>query len=92
MLPTRVAAYLAVGSWVVPEVLLLIAEKLAVFGGGSGTRLPLSIAPSSDECVATGWRRYIGAVLIVDLWNLARMHKHSFFSLPDRNAVIVILR
>jgi branched-chain amino acid transport system permease protein len=36
-------AYLAVGTWVVAEVLLLIAGKLSAFGGGSGTSLPISI-------------------------------------------------
>jgi branched-chain amino acid transport system permease protein len=36
-------AYLAIGTWVVAEVLLLIAGKLGAFGGGSGTSLPISI-------------------------------------------------
>lgn len=36
-------AYLAIGTWVVAEVLLLIAGKLSAFGGGSGTSLPISI-------------------------------------------------
>jgi branched-chain amino acid transport system permease protein len=36
-------AYLAIGTWVVAEVLLLIAGKFAAFGGGSGTSLPISI-------------------------------------------------
>jgi branched-chain amino acid transport system permease protein len=37
------AAYLAVGTWVVAEVLMLIAGKLAAFGGGSGVSLPVSV-------------------------------------------------
>jgi len=37
------AAYLAVGSWVVAETLMLAAGKLAAFGGGSGISLPVSV-------------------------------------------------
>lgn len=38
------AAYLAVGTWVVAEVLMLIAGKLPHFGFGSGVSLPVSVA------------------------------------------------
>ena len=34
-------AYLAIGTWVVAEVLMLIAGKLNAFGGGSGISLPI---------------------------------------------------
>lgn len=37
------AAYLAVGTWVLAEVALLIAGKLLGFGGGSGVSLPIPI-------------------------------------------------
>jgi branched-chain amino acid transport system permease protein len=37
------AAYLSVGSWVVAEVLMLIAGKLPGFGGGSGVSLPIGL-------------------------------------------------
>jgi branched-chain amino acid transport system permease protein len=37
------AAYLAVGTWVVAEVLMLIAGKLTTFGGGSGVSLPVAV-------------------------------------------------
>ncbi|MGO9005560.1 MAG: branched-chain amino acid ABC transporter permease [Beijerinckiaceae bacterium] len=37
------AVYLAVGTWVVAEVLLLIAGKLPGFGGGSGISVPIPI-------------------------------------------------
>jgi branched-chain amino acid transport system permease protein len=37
------AAYLAVGTWVVAEVLMLTAGKLPGFGFGSGTSLPIPI-------------------------------------------------
>jgi branched-chain amino acid transport system permease protein len=40
------AAYLAVGTWVVAEILMLIAGKLPAFGGGSGVSLPISVARS----------------------------------------------
>lgn len=36
-------AYLAIGTWVVAEVLLLIAGKISAFGGGSGTSVPIQI-------------------------------------------------
>jgi branched-chain amino acid transport system permease protein len=51
------AAYLAVGTWVVAEVLMLIAGKLADFGGGSGVSLPVSVVKvfgaRADERYAT---------------------------------------
>lgn len=37
------AAYLAVGSWVVAETLMLGAGKLSAFGGGSGVSVPISV-------------------------------------------------
>lgn len=36
-------AYLAIGTWVIAEVLMLLAGKLEAFGGGSGVSLPLTI-------------------------------------------------
>lgn len=36
-------AYLAVGTWVVAQVLMLIAGKLNAFGGGSGVSVPIYI-------------------------------------------------
>lgn len=36
-------AYLAVGTWVAADVLMLIAGKLPGFGGGSGTSLPVAV-------------------------------------------------
>jgi branched-chain amino acid transport system permease protein len=36
-------AYLAVGTWVAAEVMMLIAGKLPGFGGGSGTSAPIAI-------------------------------------------------
>lgn len=38
------AAYLAVGTWVVAEVFLLLAGRLPGFGLGTGTSLPLNVA------------------------------------------------
>jgi branched-chain amino acid transport system permease protein len=37
------AAYLAVGSWVVAETLMLAAGKLSAFGGGSGVSVPIAV-------------------------------------------------
>jgi branched-chain amino acid transport system permease protein len=39
-------AYLAIGTWVVAEVLMLGAGKLEAWGGGSGISLPISIVLS----------------------------------------------
>jgi len=36
-------AYLAIGTWVVAQLLMLAAGKLNAWGGGSGTSLPISI-------------------------------------------------
>jgi branched-chain amino acid transport system permease protein len=36
-------AYLAIGTWVVAELLMLASGKLDAWGGGSGTSLPISI-------------------------------------------------
>jgi branched-chain amino acid transport system permease protein len=36
-------AYLAVGTWVASDVLMLVAGKLPGFGGGSGTSLPIPV-------------------------------------------------
>ena len=51
------AAYLAVGTWVVAEVLMLIAGKLTDFGGGSGVSLPVAVVKvfgaRADERYAT---------------------------------------
>ena len=39
-------AYLAIGTWVVAELLMLAAGKLNAWGGGSGTSVPISIVLS----------------------------------------------
>src|SRR6478752_3382862 len=36
-------AYLSIGTWVVAEVLMLIAGKIEAFGGGSGESVPIAI-------------------------------------------------
>jgi branched-chain amino acid transport system permease protein len=53
-------AYLAIGTWVVAEVLMLVAGKLQAWGGGSGTSLPISIVLSlgrarNDRLAAIYW-------------------------------------
>jgi branched-chain amino acid transport system permease protein len=53
-------AYLAIGTWVVAEVLMLAAGKLDTFGGGSGTSLPIAIVLSfghsrTDRLAAIYW-------------------------------------
>jgi len=44
-------AYLAVGTWVAAEVMMLIAGKLPGFGGGSGTSLPIPIVKQFGSSV-----------------------------------------
>lgn len=46
------AAYLAVGTWVVAEVFMLIAGRIPGFGLGTGTSLPLSVAKSLGAAAA----------------------------------------
>jgi branched-chain amino acid transport system permease protein len=53
-------AYLAIGTWVVAEVLMLCAGKLEAWGGGSGISLPISIVLSlgharNDRLAAIYW-------------------------------------
>jgi branched-chain amino acid transport system permease protein len=36
-------AYLSIGTWVIAEMLMLIAGKIEIFGGGSGVSLPIEI-------------------------------------------------
>jgi branched-chain amino acid transport system permease protein len=36
-------AYLSIGTWVIAEVLMLVAGKLEAFGGGSGISLPVAV-------------------------------------------------
>ncbi len=45
-------AYLAVGTWVVADVLMLIAGKLPGFGGGSGVSLPIRIVKAFGATLA----------------------------------------
>ena len=66
-------AYLAIGTWVVAEVLMLAAGKLNAFGGGSGTSLPISIVlllrprprrPAGDDLLARLRRLRRSAMLV----------------------------
>lgn len=71
-------AYLAIGTWVVAEVLLLAAGKLTAFGGGSGTSLPMSIALSfgrarADRLAAIYWLAFaLAAVAMLVTYFLLR--------------------
>lgn len=47
------AAYLAVGSWVVAETLMLAAGKLSAFGGGSGVSLPVAAVRQFGSTIVT---------------------------------------
>ena len=62
------AAYLAVGTWVVAEVLMLIAGKLTDFGGGSGVSLPVAVVKvfgaRADERYATIYWMAFALVLV----------------------------
>lgn len=72
------AGYLAVGSWVVAEALMLGAGKLSAFGGGSGKSMPVSFVKSFG---ATTPERYANvywlafallAVAYLSTWYLLR--------------------
>lgn len=72
------AAYLAVGTWVVAEVLMLIAGKLPNFGFGSGVSLPVAVVREFgarlDERVATiYWLAFaLAAATFAATWLLLR--------------------
>lgn len=71
-------AYLAIGTWVVAEVLMLIAGKLEAWGGGSGTSLPISIVLSlgrarNDRLAAIYWLAFaLAAVAMIVTYFLLR--------------------
>jgi branched-chain amino acid transport system permease protein len=61
-------AYLAIGTWVVAEVLMLAAGKLEMFGGGSGTSLPIAVVLSfgrsrTERLAAIYWLAFALAAL-----------------------------
>jgi branched-chain amino acid transport system permease protein len=71
-------AYLAIGTWVVAEVLMLAAGKLNAFGGGSGTSLPISIILSfgrarGDRLASIYWLAFaLAAVAMLVTYFLLR--------------------
>jgi branched-chain amino acid transport system permease protein len=71
-------AYLAIGTWVVAEVLMLGAGKLDAFGGGSGTSLPIAIVLAfgrnrSDRLAAIYWLAFaLAAVALAVTYFLLR--------------------
>ena len=71
-------AYLAIGTWVVAELLMLASGKLNAWGGGSGTSLPLSIVLSfgrarDDRLAAVYWLAFgLAAVAMLATYFLLR--------------------
>ncbi len=71
-------AYLAIGTWVVAELLMLIAGKLNEFGGGSGTSVPISIVlffgkARGDRLAAIYWLAFgLAAVAMLVTYFLLR--------------------
>jgi branched-chain amino acid transport system permease protein len=71
-------AYLAIGTWVVAEVLMLGAGKLEAWGGGSGISLPISIVLSlgrarNDRLAAIYWLAFaLAAVAMIVTYFLLR--------------------
>ncbi|MFC2968508.1 branched-chain amino acid ABC transporter permease [Acidimangrovimonas pyrenivorans] len=71
-------AYLAVGSWVVAETLMLGAGKLSAFGGGSGVSLPVSVVRSfghrvADRYATIYWLAFaLALAALVATWLLMR--------------------
>ena len=72
------AAYLAVGSWVVAETILLTASRLEVFGGGSGLSIPTAYLKSfgrrAPERIETIYLYVLILTLIIffGIWALMR--------------------
>lgn len=72
------AAYLAVGTWVVAEALMLGAGKLSAFGGGSGVSLPVSVVKSfgahpADRYTTIYWMALaLAAVALLSTYLLMR--------------------
>lgn len=71
-------AYLAVGSWVVAETLMLIASRLNAFGGGSGLSLPTSYlrefgrrAPERISSIYV-WVLILTLVIFFGIWLIMR--------------------
>jgi branched-chain amino acid transport system permease protein len=71
-------AYLAIGTWVVAELLMLAAGKLDAWGGGSGTSVPISIILSfgkarGDRLAAIFWLAFgLAAVAMLAKYLLLR--------------------
>jgi branched-chain amino acid transport system permease protein len=72
------AAYLAVGTWVLAEVAMLIAGKLPGFGGGSGTSLPIAVVKAFGASQTTRievfyWMSFaLAAAALLATWLLLR--------------------
>jgi branched-chain amino acid transport system permease protein len=72
------AAYLAIGTWVVAELFMLLAGKLGAFGGGSGVSLPLSVVRSfgarpAERFVSVYWLALaLAATAFIGTWLLLR--------------------
>lgn len=71
-------AYLAIGTWVIAELLMLAAGKLSAWGGGSGTSVPISIVLSfgrvrADRLAAIYWLAFgLTAVAMLATYFLLR--------------------
>lgn len=65
------AAYLAVGTWVVAEVLMLTAGKLPGFGFGSGTSLPIPIVKAFGAGASGRTVHFYGMAFALALFTLA---------------------
>ncbi len=72
------AAYLAVGTWVVAQVFMLLAGKLPGFGFGSGVSLPIAVAQAFGTDPAGRYTTIyllalgLAAVTLISTWLLLR--------------------
>lgn len=70
--------YLAVGSWVVAETLMLAAGKLSAFGGGSGVSIPVSAVKRFGATVQSRYENVywlalgLAVMAFVSMWYLMR--------------------
>ncbi|PPQ39026.1 branched-chain amino acid ABC transporter permease [Rhodopila globiformis] len=72
------AMYLAIGTWVVAELFMLVAGKLSAFGGGSGVSLPLPVlralgARPAERFIVVYWLALVlAATAFFSTWLLLR--------------------
>ena len=80
------AAYLAVGTWVAADVLMLIAGKLPGFGGGSGVSLPIAVVKAFGATqrgrIGNFYELSLGLALLTFFATWAQLRRASAWASP----------